>query len=263
MRRLVPPALLEKQTTYKQFCLYEIESILRRGRNGEETTISISGDWAACPEATVLFQSLFKAVRAESKLSAEILDIDGMSGRKYRFFINDVIATLPNARYLEIGSWAGSTACSAMYGNNVEVTCIDDWSEFGGPKQKFLENVKLARSVSTDFRLIEADFRQVDYSTIGRFNTFLFDGPHNEHAHYDGIRLVQPALEDTFILVVDDWNWPEVRTGTLRAIADEKLERLFSIEIRSTQDNTHPKGAVGKRSDWHNGYILCVCRKAA
>jgi Methyltransferase domain len=262
LRRFIPSAVLEKRAGLKAFRLAEIENRLRRCLHAEQTTVTISGDWAACPEATVVFESLTRVLRGETRLPPAIFDIDGMSGRRYRSLINDAMATLPDARYLEIGSWAGSTACSAMYGNPLTITCIDNWSEFGGPKQQFLDNVAMARSDAANFTLIESDFRQIDYRQIGRFNTFLFDGPHSERDHYDGITLVQPALDDVFILIVDDWNWPSVRFGTLRGLADQKIDQLLAVEIRSTQDNTHPTRAIRKHSDWHNGYCLCVCRKA-
>ena len=35
-----------------------------------------------------------------------IYSIDGMSGKKYRFFINNLVRTVANPRYLEVGSWA-------------------------------------------------------------------------------------------------------------------------------------------------------------
>ena len=45
-------------------------------------------------------------------------------------------------------------------------------------------------------------------------NIYLYDGPHHFEDHFDGIKLVQPALEKKFILIVDDWNWDQVRNGT-------------------------------------------------
>ena len=183
-----------------------------------------------------------------------------MSGRKYRMFINEYIANVRNPRYLEIGSWAGSTACSAIYGNAVKATCIDNWSEFGGPRDEFIANMRLVGAAADGLTLIESDFRRVDYSAVGLFNTYLFDGPHTEQDQYDGIRIVQGALQDTFALVVDDWNWRPVRMGTFRALIDEGIECLYSIEVRTTRDNSHPSCA-GSESDWHNGYFLCVCRK--
>src|ERR1051326_5428948 len=82
-----------------------------------------------------------RALADEGKVSADVLGIRGMSGKKYRRFINNLIETMPDARYLEIGVWQGSTLCSAIFENEVTATCIDNWSEFDGPFDKFLTNL--------------------------------------------------------------------------------------------------------------------------
>ena len=106
----------------------------------EETAIKLEGDWSS-PEAELLSTAWLNALALNHKLPDWLKFMDGMSGRKYRYLINNLVEGLPDARYLEVGSWAGSTACSAIYGNNVKATCIDDWSHWGGPKQQFLENM--------------------------------------------------------------------------------------------------------------------------
>jgi hypothetical protein len=121
-------------------------------------------------------------------------------------------------------------------------------------------NIKQVLSSEIEFDVIESDFRSVDYRRIGRFNIFLFDGPHEERDQYDGIMLAQPALDDHLTLIVDDWNWRQVRLGTFRAIVDGGWSVEASIEIRTTRDNTSPK-VEGKESEWHNGYFLAVLRK--
>jgi hypothetical protein len=185
--------------------------------------------------------------------------IEGMSGQKYRTFINSLVSTYPDARYLEIGSWQGSTAAAALYGNSAKALCIDNWSQFGGPRSAFLSNMERtqAESPSLEFRFIESDFRRVDYSSLGSFNIFFFDGPHKEHDQYDGIMLAQPALQKKFVLIIDDWNWREVRLGTFRAIHDADYSIKCSIEIRTTQDQS-TASVTGKDSDWHNGYFIAI-----
>jgi hypothetical protein len=197
-------------------------------------------------------------MNGDDGLPAFVRQLEGMSGQRYRSFINSLIKRHPDARYLEVGSWAGSTAMSAMYGNSVKVVCIDNWSEFGGPKKLFMNNIDLVRSPSVEFRFIESDFRKVDYNALGRFNVFLFDGPHEERDHYDGIMIARIALDRRATVIVDDWNWPSVRVGTLRALYDARYSIETAIEIRTTLDNSHPSVA-GENSDWHNGYFLCVC----
>ena len=51
-----------------------------------------------------------------------------------------------------------------------------------------------------------------------KHNIYLYDGPHNFEDHFDGVKFVQPALENEYILIVDDWNWNQVRSATFRAL---------------------------------------------
>ena len=147
-----------------------------------------------------------------------------------------------------------------MEGNRATVVCIDNWSLFGGPKEEFLANTAACISDRMSFTFIENDFRQVDYSGIGKFNIYLFDGPHSKQDQYDGVTFALPALDDQFVFIVDDWNWQGVRDGTHEAIAASGLRVLFSIEVRTTQDDSHAE-AARQYSDWHNGYFLSVLSK--
>jgi hypothetical protein len=217
------------------------------------------------PNETALSWALERGLRdslaLHSKIPPWLLTMPGMSGRRYRRMINQVIARTPNARYLEVGSWAGSTACSAMYGNECTVMCIDNWSQFGGPKGAFEEATALARSDKVAFQFLERDFREVDFSTLGKYNVYLFDGPHEYQDQYDGVMMAQEALEDEHILIVDDWNWPQVRQGTLDAITKLGLRMVSGLEIKTTQDDSHPVNAYNEASEWHNGYFIAVLQK--
>jgi Methyltransferase domain len=188
------------------------------------------------------------------------LDLQGMSGWRYRVLINKLVSLLPSCSYLEVGSWMGSTLCSAIADNKVRAVAIDNWSQFGGPKDSFLENLAKFRSSSTDVTFLEQDFRKVNFGALGRFEVYLFDGPHEEQDQYDGIAMALPALEDDFILVVDDWNHHPVPAGTRRALQLCGLTILHSIEIRTTLDGTHPE-LHSQNSEWHNGYFISVLRK--
>ena len=135
-------------------------------------------------------------------------------GRKYRGLINTLVEGMPKPRYLEVGSWAGSTACSAISGNRMTACCIDNWSEFNGPKDTFQRHINRVVTPAVNFRFIRADFRSVDYAALGKFNIYCFDGPHSERDHIDGVSIAQPALDDEYLLIIDDWNWKQVRDGT-------------------------------------------------
>ena len=222
-------------------------------------TIELNGDWAG-EESARLKTAFDCAMRDESKVHGNILRMEGMSGRRYRHLINKLVELTPDARYLEIGSWAGSTACSAIYGNKCKTLCIDNWSQFGGPRTKFHQNINTYKTDDIDFSFIENNYEVVDYSQIGKYNVYLFDGPHEEHHQHAGITITQAALEDTYFLIVDDWNWKSVRDGTTNALKELNQTIVSSIIIRTTQNEMHPNPA-GPDSDWHNGYFIAVVKK--
>jgi len=223
-----------------------------------ETSPATGGD-LELPQ--IVRHALEQAIAGVTKLPPEVLAIAGMSGKKYRAFVNNLIEQLPTPHYLEVGSWAGSTLCGAIFGNEVEAVAIDNWSQFGGPSDRFFSHLaKFKGSARVSF--LEQDFRKVDYAAIGRicgpFGVYLFDGPHSFQDQYDGVSCAQPALEPRYVQIVDDWNWPEVRGGTLKAIADLGLHIDFMAEIRTSSDNTHAAEPIMERSDWHNGYFIGV-----
>jgi hypothetical protein len=226
----------------------------------EEMSVVFNGEPASCAEAGRIWDAFRTSMALDNDLPDQILNMRGMSGRKYRRFINRLVDATPNARYLEIGSWTGSTTCAAMAGNSVRVVCIDNWAQFDGPKAEFESNTTCFLGSRTNFRSIESDFRFVDYGELGTFNIYLFDGPHEYQDQYNGIVITQPALAEVHILIVDDWNWPSVRRGTLDALQSLATEVLYSIEIRTTQADCHPMQS-SQKTDWHNGYYFAACRK--
>ena len=241
----------------------------------EETSILLDGDFDKNSYSKNLKLSLLQALAMNTKIPDEIKFMSGMSGKKYRYLINQLVCLTENPRYLEIGSWAGSTVCSALYGNKAKAVCIDNWLKFDteeylkkvyntkDQKKEFEENIKkvLKTSEITDFKFIESDFRKVNYKELGNFNIYCYDALHDEKSQYEGIAIVQPALDDIFILIIDDWNLEEVRKGTLKALKDLKISIISKIEVKTTQDNTMPKLFLGQYSDWHNGYFISVCKK--
>ena len=241
----------------------------------EETSILLEGDFDRDSYSKILKTAFFQSWAINTKIPDWIRFMPGMSGRKYRYLINNLVSLIEDARYLEIGSWTGSTACSAIYGNKVKTVCIDNWSQFNNtedipyqrvlniknPKKEFEINTKKVISEKIDFKFIESDFRKINYNEVGKFNIYVFDGPHEMKDHYDGITIVQPSLDDVFILIVDDWNIPKVRQGTLNAISDLSIKIISKIEIMTTQNNVVPKLLQCQFSDWHNGYLIAVCEK--
>jgi len=194
-----------------------------------------------------------------SKITNDIINMEGMSGTKTRHFYNNLLNT-EDARYLEIGTWKGSSVCSAMCGNKATVICIDNWSEFGGPKSEFLINFEKFKG-ENKATFIENDCYKVDVSTLPKFNIYMYDGNHTNESHYNALLHYYNCLDDVFIFIVDDWNWKDVRDGTFNSIQKLNLKVLYENEIKTTNNDTHPEWGSPEQQEWHNGIYVAILQK--
>jgi hypothetical protein len=200
-----------------------------------------------------------KADRNESKITDEILNMEGMSGKKTRHFYNNLL-NKEDARYLEIGTWKGSSVCSAMCGNKAKVICIDNWSEFGGPKNEFLINFNKYKG-ENEASFIEEDCYKVNITELSKINIYMYDGNHTKDSHYNALVHYYNCLDTIFIFIVDDWNWKDVRDGTCEALKQLNLTILYENEIRTTNDDTHPEWGSEAQTQWHNGIYVAILQK--
>ena len=197
----------------------------------------------------------------ETKEGKDILEYKGMTGTKTRHFYNNMLSNFDDVRYLEIGTWYGSSSISAIYKNKVEALFIDNWSQFGGDPNIFMEALQKYEGDS-DLYLIESDCWKVDLDSLDKkFNIYLYDGGHTESDHYKSLECYLPILDDTFIFMVDDWCWDDVREGTMRAIRDLGLKIHFRHEeFLSSDDLIGMPNHKGKES-WWNGIGIFLLSK--
>lgn len=205
-----------------------------------------------------LQKAIENAEKYTSKITQEILNIDGMSGKKTRHFYNNLLA-IDDARYLEIGTWKGSTVCSAMFSNKAKIVCIDNWSEFGGPKGEFVHNFEKFKG-ENDATFIEDDCFKVDTSALPKFNIYMYDGNHTEDSHFRALSHFYNCMDDIFIYIVDDWNTDHIRNGTNQAIEKLNLKKLWEKEIRLTWDGGHTPIEIARES-WWNGMYVAILQK--
>lgn len=193
-----------------------------------------------------------------SKITPEIISMEGMSGTKTRHFYNNLLNS-ENIRYLEIGTWKGSSVCSAMCGNKNDIVCIDNWSEFGGPKNEFIENFTKFKGENNAI-FIEKDCFSIDTRCLPKFNIYMYDGNHTSDSHYKALLHYYECLDDMFIYIVDDWNWYDVRNGTKEAIQKLNLTILYEKEIILTSDgSTTPEPLLSQT--WWNGIYIVILQK--
>jgi hypothetical protein len=202
-------------------------------------------------------KSFENAENNTSKVSPDILAIDGMTGVKTRHFYNNLL-NYPDARYLEIGTWKGSSVCAAMFDNSANITCIDNWSEFGGPKTEFLDNFNKFKGTN-NAHFIEANCFTLDITQLPfKYNIYMYDGNHSSDSHYRALAHYYNVLDNTFIFIVDDWNDKNIRNATCQAIKDLNLIILYEKEIRLTNDDTHTPVDIARVSWWNGIYVVLL-----
>jgi hypothetical protein len=201
--------------------------------------------------------SLEKAYNNESNIDVYNIVMEGMSGLKTRHFYNN-LGSHEGARYLEIGTWVGSSICSFMKGNKSKCVCIDNWSEFGGPKDIFMTHFNEHKG-DNDATFIESNCWDVDPKTLGKFNIYMYDGAHDKESHHRALSHFMEALDEEFIYIVDDWNVEHIRQGTEDALISNNLEVIYKKEIFTDRNPGIQKGKL--LNDWHNGIVVYVLRK--
>jgi hypothetical protein len=139
-----------------------------------------------------------------------------------------------------------------MCGNNATVVCIDNWSEFGGPKDDFLLNFENYKG-ENNAKFIESDCFDVDVSTLTKFNIYMYDGNHTNESHYKALLHYYDCLDDVFIFIVDDWNWKDIRDGTMDSIEKLNLKTLYEKEIYTPGNGTS--------ETWWNGIYVAILQK--
>jgi hypothetical protein len=205
---------------------------------------------------------------------AIVEDLPGMSGRKTRLLYNALCRDV-GTRYLEVGSYQGSTLVSALYGNIGEsiqsAVAIDNFCEFDGTREKLDANLKahLPSQALDDgvVRLVNKDAFEVqasDLADAGPFDVFVYDGAHDYRSHRRAVTHFADVLADTCVFLVDDYNWAEVRQGTADGLDDLRkthgFEVVFEHTVRLTQANEHTPMPLAKESFWNGIAIFVLSR---
>jgi hypothetical protein len=195
------------------------------------------------------------AMQFKSKLSKEVLDLQGMSTPRIRHFLNNLCANKIK-NHLEIGTWKGSTLISAGYHNIAKVTGIDDFSEvhYGvdglNVKLELENNLHSIMSGQTNWKFINKDCQTITATDLlYPYDSFLYDGNHEEAFQYKGIIEFDKYLVDNPIIMVDDWELAEdVEKGTRRAFKDLKYEILKEWHLK-------------KADGFHEGFYVALVKK--
>lgn len=205
-------------------------------------------------------QSITRALNHDSAIDESVLGLTGFStGVMRRLVSNLTHLTKDNPVYLEIGLFAGASICSAM-SNNPLLTAIgiDNFSQdFGRPevRQELIVNFDRYAPDCHSASMRDTDCFQVDPASLPKTDILFFDGEHSQESQTKALPHFLPAMQDTFIFMVDDTNWIPVSEGT--RLGFQALRKKIRIEhqreLSGSQLNDDPI--------WHNGVCVYVCSK--
>jgi hypothetical protein len=181
--------------------------------------------------------SINLAEKEQSNLKPETFSVPGFTSPKIRHLLNN-LGNFPDLNYLEIGVHKGATFVATNFNNNLSSSiAIDNWSEFAEAdsgtltvKNEFIGHCQ--KLLTNSYQIIEQDCFTIAKEQIPNpINFYLYDGAHSYEAQMNALKHFYPMLADTFIYLVDDWNWPDPRCGTHQAIHDLNLKILFKVEL--------------------------------
>jgi predicted O-methyltransferase YrrM len=153
--------------------------------------------------------------------------------------INRLVASLPPGQaYLNVGVWHGYSFFAGML-RNTDKRCIgiDNFSEFGRPRDKFLRRFKRYKSSCHEF--FDVDWRAYfAREHRGKIGVYFYDGAHDYDSQYQALIQAERFMAPGGFIIVDDTNWESSRKALIDFLsAHPGYELLYDIP---TTGNCHP-----------------------
>lgn len=204
-----------------------------------------------------LKEAIFKT---ESKLTQDILNLEGMSSSKVRHLLNNICST--KQTYLEIGCWKGSTLLSSAFENKnlTEITAIDNFigvlSDDSAPAlaNSLRLNIEKYKSQTSHINFYDKDCFEFDLSLIKQpVDIYFYDGRHFYEDQFKAITYYYPILNEESIIIIDDFNLQEAKLGTEAALKETGLKILEKYEL--------PARFNGDTELYWNGVLVLKVKK--
>ncbi len=183
------------------------------------------------------FPSDTKFLKSHSEI---ITRIPRMSTLSIGALINHAVSEMsPDRMFLNIGIWHGFTLISGILNNpDKPAMGVDNFSQFGGPKDSFTQIFQEVRSSMHQF--VDMDFRDYFFNKHkGEIGVYVYDGPHTRKDQLDALELADGFLAEGSVVFIDDTNWEDSRSATLEFVESHGNSYRIILDIR-TGSNAHP-----------------------
>lgn len=212
------------------------------------------------PFVDMILESINSSACAVSNFDESTFDISGLSSNRVRHLLNSLCSN-EGIKYLEIGSYLGSTFCAAIEGNQLEAYAVDNWATDNlqpaeneteierASYQDFKENAKRYKGDSK-VRIINADCKNlVPEDLNSKVNLVFYDGDHSYDGQLESLQTIKDLVEDTFILILDDANFAGVVESAEQFVRQNNFSILFEQKLLN---------AIESDRMWWNGLYILV-----
>lgn len=169
-----------------------------------------------------------------------LCNIPRMSTYAIGAIIDKAVSSMPSdAKFVNVGAWHGFTFLAGISSNpDKQAVCVDNFSQFGGPREEFLERFRAASSSRHSFHEMDYEhyFASVHQGAIG---VYIYDGEHSYRNQLRGLEIAEPFFVSGTIILVDDTNEEDPRKATLDFISRRPGEYVFLHDMK-TSCNGHP-----------------------
>jgi hypothetical protein len=153
---------------------------------------------------------------------------------------------LPNQCYLNIGVWQGFSFLSGVLNREAHSIGVDNFSQFGGPKDKFEANYDRLKHDKSEFHDLDY-IHYFEQHHKARIGIYFYDGGHDYDDQIKSLQVAEPFFDIGTVIIVDDTNHKPARDATLdfMKVRHRQYEVLFD---QFTTTNWHPT--------YHNGLMV-------
>lgn len=186
------------------------------------------------------------ALRRESKLTDAAMMPGGFTSPEIRHLMN-LLGAMSN-NYLELGILRGALSVATAFKNDhLDITLCDNWSEFNESDGRidFFRNHEKFIPTAT---VLEKDCFTIKRNEVpNSVDLYLYDAGHGLEEQQKAITYFKDFMADQFIFCVDDFNWPQVKQGTINGLQESGLNVLSHWELTG--------------AEWWNGYAVYLLKK--
>ncbi len=185
-------------------------------------------------------------------LPISLLEVGGLCSLKVRLLFCRLAQGPTLKALLEVGVLHGATSCCALTGDVERVAGVDNFSQFNGDVRQTEANWRRFRKPGAITELCVADLFTA--SPSGQHDWYYYDADHGYEATRDAMGYYLPCLEESFLLLVDDYDWLDVQRGVKDGLEAAGLKVEWSRHLPSAGENHF--------ESWWNGMFVAVVSRA-